>query len=225
MRKFYGGEVLFIDDGSTDGSREVLEDLEGKDEKVYLIRNAQREGYGASLIRGFSFSLDKGYDFVVTIDADGQHDPRHLPEFFGELMNFEVVLGSRYLNYKTDPSVPLDRYLINRYICSLLNHLFDTYLSDPFCGYRGYRASFLKEVKLEEKGYGLGLEIILEVIRLRSSFKEIAVELIYRDPARRFLDGLDDPRRRLLYYLDIIRKKRRQMRYGQEVLSYKPSSR
>jgi dolichol-phosphate mannosyltransferase len=225
VRRHYKGDILFIDDGSSDGCGNFLKELKNKDKNIYLIIHPSREGYGASLIEGFNYLVGKNYDCAVTIDADGQHNPAHLPDFWRELMKNEVVLGSRYLNYTGSSEVPPHRFVINKYVSSLLDLVFNIKFTDPFCGYRGYRASFLKKAKLREKGYGLGLEIILEIIRLKPTFKEIAVELIYNNPERKFLDGLDNPKKRLLYYLDIIEKKKKEMEYESQVFSCQPSSR
>lgn len=224
VRRYYKGDILFIDDGSSDGSGNFLKELKNKDKNIYLIIHPSREGYGASLIEGFNYLVREKYDYAVTMDADGQHNPAHLPDFWRELMKNEVVLGSRYLNNTRSLKVPLDRFVINRYLSSLLDLLFNIKFTDPFCGYRGYRVSFLEKAKLKEKGYGLGLEIILEIIRLKSIFKEIAVELIYNNPERKFLDGLDNPKKRLLYYLEIIEKKKKEMEYEPQVFSCQPSS-
>jgi len=101
---------------------------------------------------------------------------------------------------------PGARLTINRCIAGMIEVLYAVRFNDPFCGYRAYRASFLRKTRLEETGYGLGLEILVELIRTRASFKEIPVEAVYLHPERRFLDGLDDPRRRLLYYVAILKR-------------------
>lgn len=207
LRRFYSQDVLFIDDGSTDNGKDLL--LNIKDDKTFTIRHPKRRGYGAALISGFNFVLDKGYERIVVIDADLQHNPQRIPVFLRELSETEVVLGSRYIRINKSLEVPRERMLINRYIAGLINTLFHENVTDPFCGYRGYRDSFLKKAELKEKSYGLGLEIILEVIRAQTPFREIPVEVIYLDHLRKFLDGLDNPSRRLLYYLEIVSRKKK----------------
>jgi hypothetical protein len=137
----------------------------------------------------------------------------------------EVVLGSRYIRIDKYGEIPYDRLLINRYISKLLRVLFFVNISDPFCGLRGYRDSFLLSTCLKEQGYRMGLEILLELIRTRTSFSEIPIEAIYFNPERKFGNGLDNSRQRLLYYLEVIAHKQKEIVYEKKVLSSQPSSR
>ena len=210
IRDFYGEDILFIDDGSTDKSTDFL--LKIKDTNTFFLRHHRRQGYGAALDYGFRFALEKGYGKVVTIDADLQHNPEHIFKFFRELTEYEVVLGSRYIRIDKYFDVPLARLVINRYISGLMKVLFSADFTDPFCGYRGYRNSFLKKTHFSEKSYGFGLEILLEMIILKVPFKEIPIEAIYFNPQRTFLDGLDNSCQRLLYYLAIISRKRKKIK-------------
>lgn len=222
LRRYYSQDVLFVDDGSTDRSRDFLFNI--KDEGIFLIRHPKRCGYGTALASGFKFALEKYYKRIIVIDVDLQHNPQHIPAFLRELFEAEVVLGSRYIRINKSLDVPRERLLINRYIASLINSLFSVNFTDPFCGYRGYRDSFLRKVHLAEKSYGLGLEIVLELIRTKTAFKEIPVEVIYIDPLRRFLDGLNNPRKRLLYYLEIILRKKKEIESEEKIFSSKSSS-
>ena len=208
LRAHYDGDALFVDDGSTDGSERILRRM--CDRRTILLAHPARSGYGAALRSGFECALKRDYENIVTLDADLQHDPRELAVFLKTLEDYEVVLGSRYMSEAVRTDAPLERIVINRYISKLMKALFFVAFTDPFCGFRGYRDSFLKKVYLRENGYGLGLEILVELVRTATPFTEIPVEAIYVNPQRGFLDGLDDPRRRLLYYLDVISRKRGQ---------------
>jgi dolichol-phosphate mannosyltransferase len=222
LRRYYSEDILFVDDGSSDKSKYFLSHIKNKN--TFLIRHSKREGYGAALISGFKFALKNNYNKIVTIDADLQHNPQHLERFFRELNEYSVVLGSRYIKINKSLDVPRTRLIINRYISGLIKVLFSISFSDPFCGYRGYCASFLRRIYLKEKSYGLSLEILMELIRIKVPFKEIPVEAIYFNNLRKFLDGLDDPSRRLLYYLDIISQKRKEIENEKKIFICKSSS-
>lgn len=209
LRKSFIQDVIFIDDGSTDHSKEYLPDI--RDKETFLIRHPLRQGYGAALLSGFRFALKRGYRKIITIDVDLQHDPKHISCFLKKLDVLEVVLGSRYKEKRSFPDVPHIRLTINRYISRLIERLFSVRFTDPFCGYRGYRDSFLKRVDLRDPSYGLGLEIILEIIRLKVYIEEISIKAIYNNSYRYFMDGLNDPRTRLLYYLELLSQKRLEM--------------
>ncbi len=222
LRKHYRGDILFIDDGSTDKSRNILKGLEN--EHTFLIRHSQRSGYGATLIAGFNFSRRNGYKKVITIDVDLQHSPEHIRRFLNALREYEVILGSRYISIDKFLDVPRSRLLINRYISKLLNILFAVNFTDPFCGYRGYRSAFLEKVHLREKSYGLSLEILLEIIRTKTKIKELPVPAIYLDRRRIFLDGLNDARIRLLYYLEIVSSKKKVIEDEKKIFDSQSSS-
>lgn len=206
LGEFYSGDVLFIDDGSTDGSREILDAI--RDTGTTVIRHPERRGYGAALLTGFSHVRGNGYGKIVTIDVDLQHRPEHLPSFFDALDRRDAVLGSRYIRIDNYLDIPRTRLLINRYVSRLMEQLFSVRFSDPFCGYRGYTGAFLKEARLSEPSYGMGLEILMELLRTGVSHEEIPIEALYPDKCRKFLDGLDDPRLRLLHYLSVVARKR-----------------
>lgn len=202
LRECYSDDLLFIDDGSIDCGKAWMFGI--RNENTFLIRHEKRRGYGAALLSGFKYSLAKGYSKIVTIDVDLQHNPKHIHSFLDGLEEVEVVLGSRYKMSYNHREIPSDRLIINKYIARLIFLLSGVSFSDPFCGFRGYRDSFLKTADLKQMSYGLGLEIILEIIRTKAAFKETPIEVIYDDRSRSFLDGLDNPRKRLLYYLDIL---------------------
>ena len=222
LRKFYYDDILFIDDGSTDRSNYLISKF--KNNNTFFIKNHARLGYGAALMKGFRFAIDKKYRRVVTLDVDLQHRPEHIPFFLHQLLEHKVVLGSRYVSLNRSFNVPRQRLMINRYISRLLEVLFCIKFSDPFCGFRGYQSSFLRKVNLKEKSYGLALEILMEVIRFKVPFTEIPVEVIYSDEVRRFLDGLDDTRIRLLYYLEIISRKRKDIEHEEKISYCQPAS-
>jgi dolichol-phosphate mannosyltransferase len=200
--------VLFVDDGSTDGSADIIRrSVDGLSGKLELLSHERRRGYGAALATGFRYALRNGYDGVVTLDADLQHRPEDIGRFLNELEDAGAVLGTRYGYTKDTSPVPRARYLINRYVAGMLQRCCSVRFSDPFCGFRAYRASLLKRFRLDESSYGVCLEILLEIVRLQATFRELPIESIYLDFARTFLDGLDNPLTRLDYYRRVIRGK------------------
>ncbi len=223
LRDIYNQDIVFVDDGSLDKSKAILENK--KSPSTFIIRHNERKGYGAALISGFNFAVEAGYKKIITLDVDLQHRPYHIPNFFHKLDEFDVALGSRYIKIDKSPDVPKDRFLINRYISNLIKLEFGWRFSDPFCGFRAYRLNFLNQIKFSNKGYGIALEILLQIIDKEARFCELQVEPIYFKDQRNFLDGLDDPQRRLVYYLEVISEKIKEL-YGKEKISfYKPSPR
>ncbi len=211
LRQSYKGDVFFVDDGSTDKSRDFLCSIKSKNN--FLIQHPQKNGYTAALATGFKFALDNKYKKIVTIDADLQYKFENILDFFRALDKREVILGSRYIRIINYTDIPIFPFTINRYLSKLIKQLYSIEFSDTFCMLRAYRNSFLRKLRLREKNYGGCLEILLEIIRTKAHFKEVPVEINYLKDESRFSDDLDDPRKRLLYYLEVIRRKIKDVPY------------
>ena len=196
-------DVLLIDDGSSDGTGEYLA---GRDD-IQLIRHPRNMGYGQSLIDAFDYADRCGYDWVITMDCDEQHEPERIPEFVRELETdqWDIVSGSRYLlpiDSKHMP--PVDRRTINSTITGMLNETFDWKLTDSFCGFKAHRVSAMRQLHLSESGYAFPMQLWPQVYRAGLRVTEIPVSLIYNDPTRTFGGVLDDAQRRLRHYLDVF---------------------
>ena len=208
LRGNYSGNVLFIDDGCMDNCRKILKGF--LDHRTFLIKHPRRMGYGRTLLDGLAYSLDNNYTKTVTIDTDLQHDPDQINDFFTALDECEVVLGTRYIAINRCYDIPSERLLINRYITGLFHKFFSFPVSDPFCGFRGYTRSFLERAYLEEESYGFALEVLMEMIKDQTPYKEIPIAMKYIDISRQFHSGLNNARVRLLHYLDVIERKRKE---------------
>lgn len=200
-------DILAIDDGSTDGSSEILGGFKPEGQGYELLRHPKNRGYGYTLIRGFDCSIKKGYEFVLTLDGDGQHPPEFIPKFIEEIASrkVDIVSGSRYLpesDKVSDP--PEDNLKINREVTERLNKLTDFNITDAFCGYKIYRCEALEKLELRTEGYGMPLELILKADKKNLSLTELAVPLIYKDSTGPFPGELSDPEKRLDYYYNIM---------------------
>ncbi|MCS7172227.1 MAG: glycosyltransferase family 2 protein [Armatimonadetes bacterium] len=196
-------DILVVDDGSTDGSPGIL----ARFPEVRVIRHAENRGYGASLITGFHYALEHGCDVVVTMDCDEQHEPYLIPDLVSALEGVDIVSGSRYLPGSSrgqDP--PPDRRRINREITEEVNRLTGLGITDAFCGFKAYRAEAIRKLELDEPSYGMPLQIWVQAAALGLRVREIPIGRIYRNPARRFLGGLEDPEVRLRYYREVLHR-------------------
>jgi glycosyltransferase involved in cell wall biosynthesis len=199
----YHDQILVIDDGSSDETPKLLESLSG----IRKIRHPGNLGYGRSLIDAFNYADAQGYDWVITMDCDEQHEPEMIPQFIKEIRTdrWDLISGSRYRETRSDDDLPpTDRRLINTTITELINKLFNLGITDAFCGYKAHRVSSTVALGLDEAGYAFPLQLWPRVARAGMRLKELPVRLIYNDPNRYFGGNLDDAENRLRHYLEVL---------------------
>lgn len=206
--KKYSQDILVVDDGSSDRTPELMR----QDRSVHLVRHQQNQGYGAALRTAFQFALDGQYDILVTIDCDGQHEPRLIPELAASVfachdLPADIVSGSRYLTpFPGDSLPPEDRRRINMQITDHLKTRFGLNLTDSFCGFKAYRVDCLARLRITESGYAMPLQLWVQAAALGMKIVEFPVPLIYLEEERSFGGALDQAEQRLAYYREVIER-------------------
>lgn len=194
----YASDVLVIDDGSTD-----LTPLKLAEQPVEVIRHAENRGYGRSMQDMLRWAAFDGFDWLVTMDCDEQHEPAAIPRFVEaiERDDADVISGSRYLvATPLDDAPPEDRRAINRTITDELNRHLGLGLTDAFCGFKAYRVSACARLPLDVDGYDFPMQFWVQAVAFGLRITEVPVRLIYNDPSRSFGGPLDDRDHRLSLY-------------------------
>ncbi|MGP0069191.1 MAG: glycosyltransferase family 2 protein [Isosphaeraceae bacterium] len=201
----HADDVLVVDDGSTDRTPDLLRSFP----TVKTIRHPRNRGYGASLRTAFEQTIAGGYDGVVTLDCDGQHEPSRIPELAARLADADIVSGSRYLRvFDPSQSPPEQRRRINVEVTRWLNECLGlgVTVTDAFCGFKAYRTSALKSFDITDDGYAMPLQVWVQAAARGMKIVEVAVPLIYLDESRAFGGALDDAEYRLAHYRRVFQE-------------------
>lgn len=205
VRRF-ADEILVVNDGSSDGTGDVLAGIDG----ILIETHEKNQGYGAALRTAFCYAIRHDYDVVITIDCDGQHEPSLIPTLAASVYPengepVDIVSGSRYLKtFDGDSTPPEERRRVNVEITRFLNETLDLKLTDSFCGFKAYRTHALENLRITELGYAMPLQLWVQAVRLGFRITEFPVPLIYLDEDRSFGGSLDDSERRLKYYYEVL---------------------
>ena len=167
-------EMVVVDDGSSDGTRELLRDLEQRaDPPFRLIEHGQNRGKGAALRSGFEHAVG---DLVLVQDADLEYDPRDYPALLQPILdgNADVVYGSRFLG---GPHRVLFfwHYVGNRLLTMLSNMLTDLNLSDMETCYKVFRIEVLRDLKLTSNRFGIEPELTAKVAKTQARIYEVPI--------------------------------------------------
>jgi glycosyltransferase involved in cell wall biosynthesis len=197
----YAQHILVVDDGSTDQTPALLD----KFPAIEVIRHPKNLGYGAGLRSAFNHTVGHGYEGLVTLDCDGQHEPSLIPELASRLVEADIVSGSRYLRvFDPGQKPPEERRRINVEVTRWLNECLGLNLTDAFCGFKAYRTEALAKFDIEDDGYAMPLEVWVQAVEHSLSVVEVPVPLIYLDEKRAFGGALDHAEYRLNHYRNVF---------------------
>ncbi len=156
-------DILVVDDGSPDGTGDLADAAASTDTQVHVLHRTTKEGLGPAYLAGFAWGLDRGYDVLVEIDADGSHQPEQLPQLLQALSAADLVIGSRWVRGGAVVNWPLRREALSRAGSVYTRLVLGTRVRDATSGFRAYRASALREVDLstvQSQGYCFQLDLV-----------------------------------------------------------------
>jgi glycosyltransferase involved in cell wall biosynthesis len=181
--KEYIPDVLVIDDGSEDDTAAAA-----ARENVPVVRHEQNKGKGEAIKTAFAYAVEKGYDWVFTLDGDGQHDPHDLKGFFPQLDRYDLLLGNRMEDSQRVPSL---RLLANRSSSAIVSALCGCRILDSQTGFRAYRIELIRALHLTSRRYELESEILIKASRQGFRIGHCRIQTIYAGEKSRFRNIAD----------------------------------
>jgi len=168
------GKVIVVDDGSTDSTPEMAGSAGAQ-----VLSMASNSGKGAALVHGLRAAADLGFDYAVTMDGDGQHDPDDLPGFLdiAESNGADLVVGNRMTNTAAMPWV---RRIVNRWMSGRISRLAGVELPDTQCGYRLIRLSVWRELTFSSTGFEIESEMLFAFVQANRRIRFIPVQTVYK---------------------------------------------
>lgn len=172
--------VLVVDDGSPDGTADLAEEVGERTGRVQVLRRTEKAGLGPAYRAGFEWGLQRGYDVLLEMDADGQHDPAVVPLLIAavERGGADLAIGSRYVPGGAVPGWPANRRLLSRWGNRYIGLMLQMPVRDATAGFRAYRREILEKVgldRLRANGYGFQIEMAYAVARAGGTIIEIPI--------------------------------------------------
>jgi dolichol-phosphate mannosyltransferase len=176
-------DVLVLDDNSPDGTGAVADALAAGDDQVHVLHRTGKQGLGVAYIAGFRWALDRGYDVVVEMDADGSHQPEQLHRLLEALHDADLVIGARWVRGGSVVNWPLHRKALSVGANLYTRALLGMPVHDATAGYRAYRADALRAIGLDHvasQGYCFQVDLTRRAVRLGLRVVEVPITFVER---------------------------------------------
>ena len=173
-------DIVVIDDGSTDGTGEIVADSQAVGFPTTLLTHTPNRGKGFALRKGFAYALANGYDAVFTMDSDGQHAPADIPRFLAHWTRTQpdILIGARV---KARGTMPLHRRINNALISFVGSKLCGQKVPDFQSGYRLIRATVLRQLQLETERYETESELLIKAGQHGFRIESLPIAACYGD--------------------------------------------
>lgn len=176
--------VLVVDDGSPDGTGELADRLAAESERVAVLHREGKLGLGSAYIAGFRRALERGFDWVFEMDADGSHDALYLVDMIAALGELDVVVGSRYLRGVNVINWPMSRLLLSYYANRYARWVTGLRLADSTSGFKCFKREVLEAIDLDAvASTGYAFQIEMNFRAWKAGFRVGEVPIVFVDRA------------------------------------------
>jgi dolichol-phosphate mannosyltransferase len=177
-------DLLVVDDNSPDGTGDLADKLAEADPHVQVIHRTGKAGLGKAYIAGFGRALERGYDVIVEMDADGSHQPEHLPSLVAAVDHADLSIGSRWIPGGRVVNWPKTREALSRAANIYTRIMLGLGVRDATAGFRAYRAATLRTISLdqvESTGYCFQIDLTLRVADAGLRIIEVPITFVERE--------------------------------------------
>ena len=177
--------VLIVDDGSPDGTAEIVKSLQSEFEgRLFLEQRKGKLGLGTAYIHGFRWSLARGYEFIFEMDADFSHNPKDLPRLRDACKTggADLAIGSRYVVGVNVVNWPMGRVLMSWFASHYVRLVTGMQINDTTAGFKCYRDVVLKTINLDKIDFvGYAFQIEMKFLAWKFGFRIIEIPIIFTD--------------------------------------------
>jgi dolichol-phosphate mannosyltransferase len=187
-----GFHILIVDDNSPDGTAEIVEQMQlfyntPEEIKLHLLKRSGKLGLGTAYITGFRFAFEKGYDYILEMDADFSHDPKDLVNLYNAcaVSGADLSIGSRYATGVNVVNWPMGRVLLSYFASSYVRLITGMPIHDTTAGFVCYRRKVLTTIPLDQiKFIGYAFQIEMKFLTWKYGFNLREVPIIFTDRTR-----------------------------------------
>ena len=176
-------DVLVVDDGSPDGTGDLADSMAEGNSRIHVVHREGKQGLGSAYLRGFSWGLEKGYDFLLEMDSDHSHDPKYLPDLLNAVeQDLDLVIGSRYVKGVNVVNWPMSRLLLSWFANKYARVVTGLPLSDATAGFKCFRREVLEAIDFGEVGStGYAFQIEMDFRAWKKGFRVGEVPIVFVD--------------------------------------------
>ena len=175
-------DVFVVDDNSPDGTAEAVQEMMRGNGRIRLLQRERKMGLGTAYVAGFRHAIEHGYDFVFEMDADFSHDPNTLPRFLDAIQEYDLVLGSRYIQGVNVINWPMKRLLLSYFANQYTRVVTGLPVRDATGGFKCFRVEVLKAIDLDRvRSNGYSFQIEMSFKAWKKGFRIHEIPIIFMD--------------------------------------------